>query len=161
LNDNLSKFAAITDKTLKELGLAEPKKVLQVPIHAPAISAFKMITENRVGAIPVVGVTGNVVANISARDIRAVLNSPSLYQTLFNPLSAFLSLAYQDKVDVMAPAITCQPTHTLKHVIQQLAISHIHRMYIVDEKQKLISVISLTDVISVIATEPKSITIEL
>jgi len=159
LYDNLGKFSALVDKTLKELGLAEPKKVLSVPIHTPAIAAFKLIAENRVGAIPIVGVAGTVVANISARDIRAVLSSPSLYAALFLPLSSFLSLANEDRVDVMSPAITCHPSATLKHVIQQLAVSHIHRMYVVDDRQHLISVISLTDVISAIATEPKSITL--
>jgi len=157
LHDNISKFSGLVDRTLKELGLAEPKKVLSVPIHAPAMSAFQLITQNRVGAIPVVGVSGNVVANISARDIFGVLNSPSLYASLYNPLSSFLSLAYQDRVDVMAPAITCAPTATLRHVIQQLAISHIHRMYVVDDKQHLISVVSLTDVIAAFAVEPKTV----
>jgi len=156
LYENLSKFSALIDRTLKDLGLAEPKKVLQVPIHTPAISAFKMIAQHRVGGVPVIGVAGTVIANISARDIRAVLSSPSLYATLYLPLSSYLSLANEDRVDVMTPAITCHPTATLKHVIQQLYVSHIHRMYIVDEKQHLINVISLTDVISSIVTEPST-----
>jgi len=130
--------------------------VIQVPIHTPAITAFKMMAQNRVGGVPVIGVAGTVVANISARDIRAVLSSPSLYATLYLPLSSYLSIANEDRVDVMTPAITCHPSATLKHVIKQLYVSHIHRMYIVDEKQHLINVISLTDVIGAIVTEHSS-----
>jgi len=159
LSDNLGKFSGLVDKSLKELGLADNKKVLSVPIHTPAIAAFKLIAENRVGAIPIIGVAGAVIANISAADMRAVLSSPSLYGALYLPLSSFLSLANEDRVDVMSPAITCHPSATLKHVIQQLVVSHIHRMYVVDERQHLISVVSLTDVISTIVTEPQTLNI--
>jgi len=157
LHDNLSKFSGLTNRTLKELGLAEPKTVLQLPIHSDALTAFKLIANNRVGAIPIIGVSGNVIANISARDIAGVLHSPSLFAALHSPLSAYLQLAYQDKVDVMAPAITCHPTATLKQAIDQLVTSHIHRMYITEEKGKLISVLSLTDVIGVFVIEPKTL----
>jgi len=153
---NIKKLGAVVDLPLGEVGLANPKKMISVSVEAPAISAFQLITANRVGAVPVLGLGGEVVGNISARDLRAVFTSPDLYAALFRPLSQFIALVHGDQIDASAPAITCRASHSLRHVIQQLTTSRIHRVYVVDDKSKLVSVVSLTDVISALVTEPEA-----
>jgi len=146
-------FAPVVGRTLKALGLAQPKKLFTVAINDPAKQAFKTMITARISAVPVTGVDGKLIANISARDVRAVLSSPSLIGELNRPLSAFLPLVHESEIDVMAPGICCSPEATLAHIIKQLALSRIHRIYVVDAHKKLINVVSLTDVIRTLVGE--------
>lgn len=50
--------------------------------------------------------------------------------------------------------ITCKPDSTLQGVIHTLASKSIHRIYVVDEQDEVVGVITLRDVISCFVTEP-------
>ena len=52
------------------------------------------------------------------------------------------------------PAICCHSSDTLGAVIDKLAATRIHRVYLVDKTDKPIGVVSLGDIISVFVEEP-------
>jgi len=150
-------LGSVVNRTLESLGLAKQKKLFSVGINEEAKEAFKIMVNERISAVPVLGVDGKLIGNVSARDLRVVLSSPSLLGELSRPLSSFLPLMHEAEVDIMAPGICCGPEVTLAHVIKQLALSRIHRIYIVDRQKKLINVVTLTDVIrTLIKDEPLS-----
>jgi len=153
LGDNMKSFGHFGKKTLAELGLATQKTIFSVALDNLAIDAFKLMLEKRVGAVPVLGVNGQLVGNISVRDIRSAVAKPELWSTLFEPVSKFLSGMRADSDDIMSPAISCNSSDTLEKVIGKLSTSRIHRVYVVDEKSQLVSVVSLSDVIGVFVSD--------
>jgi len=154
LGDNMKSFGDFGKKTLADLGLATQKTIFSVSLDNLAIDAFKLMLEKRVGAVPVLGVNGQLVGNVSVRDIRSAVAKPELWSTLFEPVSKFLSGMRAADSDDMSPAISCNSTDSLEKVISKLCTSRIHRVYVVDEKAQLVSVVSLSDIISVFVSEP-------
>jgi len=156
LGKNMKLLGSTADKTLKELGLGNPKKMQTVAFDAPAVSAFTLITKHRIGAVPVCGLDGTLVGNVSAKDIRAVLQSPEVFSALFKPVTQFLEMVHTDlKFESLVPAICCKQNATLRHVISMLNTSRIHRVYVVDDHNKLLIVVSLTDILGALVTEPE------
>lgn len=51
--------------------------------------------------------------------------------------------------------VTCSRTDTLTDVINRLSESSIHRIYVVDEEEKLQGVVTLRDIISKFVVEPE------
>eukprot|EP00808_Paulinella_micropora_P020441 g42087.t1 len=146
-------FSALTSHSLEELGLAKEKKVIYVNATDPALLAFQLITQHRIGGIPVLGVDGKVLANISARDFQKVIQDGDLFAALFKPLTIFLSILFADSLQDLAPSICCRPSATLAYVIALLARRKIHRIYVIDDASRLISVVSLTDVLTVFSLD--------
>jgi CBS domain-containing protein len=153
LGDNMKSFGDFGKKTLTDLGLAASKTIYSVSLENLAIEAFKLMLEKKVGAVPVLGVNGQLVGNISVRDIRSAVAKPELWATLFEPVSKFLAGMRADTDDIMSPAISCNAGDEIGAVISKLCTSRIHRVYVVDEKSQLVSVVSLSDVISVFVSE--------
>jgi len=153
LADNMKSFGDIGKKTLTELGLAASKTIYSVSLDNLAIDAFKLMIEKKIGAVPVLGVNGQLVGNISVRDIRTAVAKPELWANLFESVAKFLNDMRAGADDIMSPAISCNASDELGLVISKLCVSRIHRVYVVDEKQQLIAVVSLSDVIGVFVTE--------
>jgi CBS domain-containing protein len=154
LGDNMKSFGDFGKKTLTQLGLAQQKTIFSVALDNLAIDAFKLMLEKKVGAVPVLGVNGQLVGNISVRDIRTAVAKPEMWSTLFEPMSKFIGTMRADSDDIMSPAISCNAGDTLAQVIGKLCTSRIHRVYVVDEKAQLTTVVSLSDIISVFVSEP-------
>ena len=73
-------------------------------------------------AVPVLGINGSVVGNVSARDLRQLILNPAIFRLISLPVRQFLSVISRESVEheAMAPAITCRPKDTMQHVILQV-----------------------------------------
>lgn len=158
LAKNMDQFASIGSKTLESLGLANHVDCFTVTIDSTLRAAIKAIRDHNVSAVPVLGINGAVVGNVSARDLRQLILNPAIFRLISLPVRQFLSVVSRDSVEheAMAPAITCRPKDTMQHVILQLAASKIHRTYVCDNHGRLVRVISLTDVISKFVSPPSA-----
>jgi len=95
----------------------------------------------------------HLVGHISGKDPKLFLDSHCSYEILKLPIIHFLSqLRSEDIVDIRAPSISCNVNETIGHLIKKLAVTGIHRIYIVPSSQDYtpIRVISLTDIIAFI-----------
>jgi len=102
-----------------------------------AITAFKLLADNFVSAVPIVDKQGVLAGTLSVSDLKLVQDD----------LSPLLLSALQYKaIQEPRPAIVCAPDATLGSVIAILANSNVHRVWVVDPQQKPISVISITNV---------------
>jgi len=157
-------FGRHAARTLGELGLTAPKQVFTISSTASAVNAFKLLHSKRVSGIPVVDESGAIVGNISARDIRTMVRKPEFFERIYDSTKEFLEGIHEEwkqdpkrkdlPVTERAPAVCCKPTDTLSSVIDQFVKWGIHRMYIVDEKRRPVSVVSLSDVIATFVGEP-------
>eukprot|EP00298_Acanthocystis_sp_HF-20_P010647 c18970_g1_i1.p1 GENE.c18970_g1_i1~~c18970_g1_i1.p1 ORF type:complete len:352 (+),score=178.75 c18970_g1_i1:49-1104(+) len=146
------------NETLAELGLAKLKDVARVHTEQPLLSAFLLIIEHHVTAVPVVDNFGHIIGNISASDVHSLVSEPHLFvQTTrsYMTVGAFLEWRSQRENNVKAP-ITFKPESTLQSVMDCMVTQKIHRVYVVDDLNRPIGVVSLTDVIDVMVVEPEN-----
>jgi len=130
----------IGKKTLDELGIGR-SSVLFVRADAMVLLTMKCMIAKKVSAMPVLDKdTGRLIANFSVSDLRGL--GPNELPHLLRPLIEFLSIF---NVKSLYP-LTCKPTDTLEYVMLKLAATNVHRLWVVDSQQRLIGVVSLTDV---------------
>eukprot|EP00051_Salpingoeca_urceolata_P026089 m.476029 g.476029 ORF g.476029 m.476029 type:complete len:392 (-) comp20409_c0_seq1:653-1828(-) len=152
VSENLDRFVAVADTTIKanNLGTAAPK-VFSVTTDDPLAKAFELIRKHDVSAVPVVDETGAIKGNVSARDVRLVIPSSKVYKLLHLPVRNYLDVVTQKDNS----AICCTPDNTLGEVILKMVVSRIHRVYVVDEDQKPIRVLSMSNVLARFVKEPE------
>ncbi len=110
-----------------------------------------------ISAVPVVEAdTGAIVSVISNRDIRIAMKSLEVQSAIHSPLRHFLQavIAERKSSDSRLPSVTCAPSATLRHVLDVLSATKLHRIVVVDERGVPVSIVSLRDVIAHVVSVP-------
>eukprot|EP00045_Choanoeca_perplexa_P002373 m.24174 g.24174 ORF g.24174 m.24174 type:complete len:336 (-) comp11477_c0_seq1:125-1132(-) len=155
LNTKSDIVAPITSMTLESLGMAEPRELHSVSHNSTLLEAMELIRAHNLAAVPVLGVNRALVGNVSAKDLRHLVLRGNLFAYLHQPVRKFISAISEADHEAMNPAISCRKHHTLDHVMQQLSASKIHRVYLVDERDVVQRVISLSDILALFSQEPE------
>lgn len=148
LGKNISKLGTV-DKTVGEL-LLGCKPVVKVNINSNAIDAFKLMVQHKVSAVAVVDDENRLISNVSARDIRTIATDHKVISGLFTPIRNFLLAIYSERVLETSPAIGCSVKDTVGIVLRKLAVSKVHRVYVIDSSRAVIGVISLSDILKAV-----------
>jgi len=153
LSKHLDELGDFVDKSLESLGF-KPKQVISISVDRPTIDAFRLINQHKITGIPVMDVDGTMITNISCSDLRDVATDPRLFEYLRMPLDSFIpilkariNVKSEASINVMYPKIACKFSTPLRSVIGKLAATKIHRIYITDEHDQPIGIVSLLDVI--------------
>jgi CBS domain-containing protein len=116
------------------------------------MNAFHTIYYSSVSGLAVVDEHGKIVGNISASDLKFMeFTKPELFfDQLLLPIKEFFQLKVA--VGTLSKNISLSPVivkeeDTLEIVISKCLQERVHRVYVVDEAQKPLRVVSLTDVI--------------
>eukprot|EP00026_Physarum_polycephalum_P009467 Phypoly_transcript_09592.p1 GENE.Phypoly_transcript_09592~~Phypoly_transcript_09592.p1 ORF type:complete len:336 (+),score=50.52 Phypoly_transcript_09592:75-1082(+) len=148
---NIEVFGAFAECTLAELGF-KPKKVHCVKENSAAIESFKLMSTHRITGVPIVDVEGEIITNISSKEMRHMLTDPHFFDKLQLPAEKFVSdiksKTFLHNSDTMYPKICCHFSDKFGAVLQKLAATKIHRIYVVDQHSHPIGVISLDDIVS-------------
>jgi len=138
----------IGDKTLSELGFAK-KDLYTIYERHPVKDAFALLSEKEVSAVAVVDAHGKIVGNISCRDLRSIGPNTTLSHRLDLSIVKFLELM---QLEFQAPkqVVTATLSTKFKTVMDLLVMENLHRVWLVDEKSRPISVVSLRDVLMAI-----------
>lgn len=99
--------------------LERPTLSTHTNTHLTTYTLFFFFLQS-ISAVPVLGMNGVVVGNVSARDLRNLVTDPTMFSLLHEPVRHFLAQASTLDHEAMNPAITCRATDTLEHVIQQV-----------------------------------------
>eukprot|EP01126_Amoeba_proteus_P012416 TRINITY_DN1510_c0_g1_i5.p1 TRINITY_DN1510_c0_g1~~TRINITY_DN1510_c0_g1_i5.p1 ORF type:complete len:342 (+),score=40.21 TRINITY_DN1510_c0_g1_i5:62-1087(+) len=135
-------FGPYVEESVDTIGI---RQVLCVPTKISTIDAFREILKNKVTALGIVDESGVLVGNLSVRDIRQVLCAhPGM--ELNSSLADFITHIRAEYLTTPKKIITCSPKDTLRKTIITLDENHIHRLYIVDDQDKPVGVVSLTDI---------------
>lgn len=153
LAKHVDELGDFVDKTLAQLGF-KPKEVISISVDRPTIEAFRLINEKKITGIPVMDTDGTMITNISCSDLRDVATDPRLFEYLHMPLDSFIPIMKshinpkkESSMNVMYPKISCKFETTLRTVLGKLAATKIHRIYITDEHDNPVGIVSLIDII--------------
>jgi len=135
------------DKTVKELNLGTyPAKT--VSGREPTGLVFEKLEKTGLSGLGIVNEQGMIIGNISGRDLKNFVKQPDLSKLKMS-IADFLKELRQESVDIRAPAFVCNDHTTFKYVIEKLAATKAHRLYVVDSDTtcRPTGVISCSDVI--------------
>jgi len=152
LYKNFSKFD-IASQTVQDLKLGY-KEVLSIRSDAKAIEGFNTIYEKKVSGLAVVDGTGKLVGNLSATDMRNVGADINFLSRVFKSTEEFLKLGPKGEQALEKP-ICCKPTATVGEAVAELVSTKTHRIYVVDDNNVPIGVISLGDVLEAVKNSVK------
>jgi len=141
-NNHVDKIP-LAGKSLKDLGLS--KGCLMLKASTDFATALAFLSDHRVSGIAIVDdEQGKLVANFSAGDLRG------FHKSWFVEFSASVVDFLRDVARTRREPVVLTPDHTLNDCIQAMVNKRVHRVYAVDEEKRPISVVSLTDLMSVL-----------
>lgn len=141
-------------------------EVLSVGQGVPARTAFEVMLANNVSGVALVDSAGRMVTNMSASDIRMMAKqSIEKFDVLDLPALEFVAqmrkaaaeagvrassfvASAERKVD---RSITVEPTDSLGTVMNLMASSKLHRVYVLDAEGHPIGVVSITDIMGLLS----------
>jgi CBS-domain-containing membrane protein len=107
--------------------------------------------KHKISAVPIVDASHKLIGNVSARDLTLLFKS-KLDIKLKQPLTSTLA---DINGGVMRVSVSVSGNTTVRNVITKIVSGGVHRVYIVDEHDKLTGVISLGDILSYLLTIDK------
>ncbi|KAI8981686.1 hypothetical protein BDF20DRAFT_420170 [Mycotypha africana] len=146
-------IGCMMNKTLKELGLGE-SDVIAVNADSPVLDALALMSKHNISSVAVLGHLGVVLGNISLTDVKHVIKSYG-HQLLWKTCFQFVSLVrseqgINDGQDRL-PVFDVRLDTTLGYTVAKLLATKSHRVWVIDERERAIGVVSLTDIMRVIA----------
>jgi CBS domain-containing protein len=118
-----------------------PTKVICVPHTSNLLAAFQLLISNRISSVAVIDHNASIVGNISATDFQNI--NSSNFTTLGTILQSYLT------VD---PVFATRAT-SLLGAIKKMNEAKVHRIYVVDDNKTPVGVLSMTDVMAIVAKE--------
>jgi len=137
-------------KTMEELHLGL-RPVVSVIDSDLTVKGFELIRKEKISGIGMVNAAGELKGVLSVTDLRSIGYDDKLFQRLYMPVGEFLELALESNPKKPKTPIVISPQDTLAQVLDVLAKTGLHRLYIVDEARKPIGIVSLTDIIRLFA----------
>ena len=122
-------------------------KVMCATADQSAWSAFKLLEVSGVSGLAVIDKDGKLVGNTSARDLKLfVLDRGHL--SLDVPIMTYLSQIRQlEHIDEVHPSCSVTLSATIGYVMELMAATKYHRVFIIDVQARPIGVLSVTDIL--------------
>lgn len=147
---NKAVLGEAANKTVEELEL-DDGAVFTVSQTTPALTAFGTLVRDKKSSVGIVDEDGKLVGNLSVSDVRA-LRSPEAFASLLLGVDDFLRQARGPATPRGTGAVvTVTAKTTFLQVLESLTPKHLHRVYVVDADNKPVSIITLTDVLRIVA----------
>jgi len=147
------KFKNFLQEKVEDWTHIHQQKLYSINLNEHVYEAFKKIWDLKVSGLAVVDDSGKLVANISASDIKRTRYYPIIGQMvkdLYKPIKEFLCVPDQGKLVLKKKDHVPFFVHkgeTMEKAMEIIVENNIHRVFVVDNDQNPIAVISLCDIL--------------
>jgi len=139
---------------VREMRCFQRSVVVSIRTNEDAILGFTKLALNQIRGLAVVDDNGRLVDNLSMRDIRGIASDARFFMRLSRPVISFLQQVKDEFKDSRPwDVVWCRPDAMISDVLTLFELQRIHRVYVVDQQHKPISVVSLKDIIYEILTD--------
>lgn len=121
------------------------KKLVSVKPDTLASVAFETLVDQKVSAVPVLDDQGRLLTSFSASDLRG-MEPGNIFRHLQEPVVSFLRHVEVRRGYPERAQISCRLGDKLVAVMEKMLHFKIHRVWVVDERNVAIGIVSLTDV---------------
>ncbi|XP_046420799.1 dentin sialophosphoprotein isoform X3 [Neodiprion fabricii] len=136
-------------KTLRELRIGTFENIETATEETSIILALKKFVERRVSALPIIDNDGKLVNIYSKFD---VINLAA--EKTYNNLDVSLRDANEHRNEWFEGVQSCKLDETLFTVMEKIVRAEVHRLVVVDDDDKVIGIISLSDLLLYIVLRP-------
>lgn len=144
MSKHIADLGDFVDSSIAQLEIGDRKHIVSITTNDSALAGFQRLMATEVSALAVVDPeTGALVDTLSASDARGV--EPLNFLSMRLPVREFLAATAPHH---LAHDITTPSTSPLRNVIVKLGAGRVHRVWVVDERKRPQSVISLTDLMA-------------
>ncbi|XP_022170262.1 uncharacterized protein LOC111033695 isoform X2 [Myzus persicae] len=140
---------AYLSQSLEELKIGTFENIETVSEETSIILALKKFVERRVSALPMVDQEGRLVDIFAKFD---VINLAA--ERTYNNLDVTLKQANEHRSDWFEGVQKCHLTDTLYSVIEKIVRAEVHRLVVVDAEDKVIGILSLSDILHYLVLRP-------
>ena len=136
------------DEKMTDAGLPFRKEVVKVTETESAATTFEILDSKRLSGIAVVDEDGKLIGNTSAVDIKnAVMDAGRTVMDM--DILSYLAKVRQSQVvkNCKYPSCHVHEDATVGKVVNFLAKTGFHRVFVVDDDQKPVGLVSFTDII--------------
>jgi len=148
LFENIRDVGIARFDTVEKLNLGT-QVVISMSAKAKAIHAFFLMLYNKVPAVAIVSGNGELVGNLSASDLRGL--DQNTFPQLLMPVMEFVKSVKRHR-----GLITCKKDSTLESVLSKLANNKVHRLWMVNDQNSPIGVVTLTDIMKLFSNREES-----
>ncbi|TKR68139.1 hypothetical protein L596_024164 [Steinernema carpocapsae] len=140
---------AFMEKTPKELGIGCWDSVATIDMDTPLIDALRIFLSKRVSALPLIDAQGKVVDIYAKFD---VINLAA--EKAYNNLDVSVHEALQHRSDWFEGVRKCSVMDSLMTVVEVIVKAEVHRLIVTDDNQKVVGIISLSDILKRLVLDP-------
>ncbi|KAH0550849.1 hypothetical protein KQX54_020973 [Cotesia glomerata] len=140
---------SFVDKTIEELRIGTYDNIATATEETSIILALKKFVERRVSALPILDSEGKLVNIYSKFD---VINLAAM--KTYDNLDVSLKEATQHRSDWFEGVHKCKLDDTLFIVMEKIVKAEVHRLVVTDENEKVIGIISLSDILLYLVLRP-------
>jgi CBS domain-containing protein len=151
---HILKFS-LARKSIHELNLGI-KKVITVKANSAVSDAFKLIRDHGLNSVGVVHEdNGQLIGNISASDLKVVGLTGELFGRMLLSCRQYLTLIPTNP-NFTYP-ISVNPSTTVEELIKKFDIAHVHRIYVVDNQQMPVGIVSVYDLLKALKEDVENL----
>lgn len=144
---NLGYNEDILESTINALGMLDTTRpVVTVSMSDGFLRPFELMMEHRITGVGVVDDHGRLVGNVSAHDVSALVEYKTVFQKVHR--SELTVGQFMETVTMSQGVLCARMNEQLGSVICTMLQHQVHRLYVVDESEAPVGVVSYTDVIS-------------
>lgn len=147
------KFVALNCKETKMLlkpiknlqGLGTIKDIATCTMDTPVIDVIHLLTQKSVSSVPIVDEQGKLINVYEAVDVLGLVKGG-----VYNDLVLSVGDALLRRPEDFEGVHTCTLNDRLSTIMDTIRKSRLHRLFVVDDEGKLVSVITLSDILNYI-----------
>ncbi|KAI8814128.1 hypothetical protein BJ742DRAFT_848873 [Cladochytrium replicatum] len=145
-------------RTLAELGFVHTRPTIHITMQASLLDALYQMHQHDLTSIAIVDTTPgylHLTGSITMTDIKSVLAEKAGFRKLYdNAFRFFATLRATQGLEAggndRAPVFVVHPNTTLLAAVEKMAATRTHRYWIVEGPEKLVGVVSLSDVMALL-----------
>lgn len=134
-------------RTMKELKIGTYESITTITRNSLVITALDKFIEKRISALPVVDENTGKVIDIFAKHDVVQMAAEKTYKNL----SLTVGKALERQSSWFEGVVKCKLDDTLGTVIHRIVKAEVHRIIVVDDDDKVIGVVSLSDILTFLA----------
>ncbi|TPX37699.1 hypothetical protein SmJEL517_g00730 [Synchytrium microbalum] len=137
------------EKPLAELGLVKGN-VVSIQKEDSVLDALGIMHDKGISSVAIIEGDDHLIGTISMTDIREILKSrrdwKHLYDRVFNFFQSTISKAGLERGQDRVPSVVVRTQTSLLMTMERMAGTHVHRLWIVENGDRLCGILSLSDI---------------
>jgi CBS domain-containing protein len=145
---NIEKIGDVAKRPVKDFIMEPTEALATIRENTRAIVAFREMVRMDKTGLGVVNESGQLIDNISPRDLKGIHAEANVFWRLWSTVSEFKKKErseYERKVP--AEVIYVKADDSLYTVVEKMATLHVHRIYVIDRNQSPIRLITQADIL--------------